>query len=415
MKAKLLQDASRALCTLVLATMVLPCPAADAAYTLDRWYRMGDDPSEGAANNGAVTFTYDSSGVLGQSPSQLADLTAEGSPLYVNISGDRPHANATLDNYAISFDGTTQYLHGPNLNIPAEAERPNHNYTGIEDRGYQLWFKLTATTDSWQHILDDADEHSAIINPENNVAFEMRSNDGGQGTVGTSVAAVPGEWMHIAQIRSDGTNGGAWGYVNGRAVASQSGLYDSSTLELAIGADAEDDTLGGTAFAPNFGGLVSDVEMFVFGGSFGEYDYTTDNGYFTDVFLPGQAGYSYADSNVDGHNDNVWIVGDINFDGVLNVGDVTAFVDGWRSSNTASIAGAGPDMGDYVTLGLGDLDLDGDTDVDDWIVLRSTGVTAGVGSLSDLLATGVPEPGSVVLVALGLAIVIANRGGWRQR
>lgn len=415
MKATFWQDANRLLLATLIAGVLLSCCDADAAYTLDRWYRMGDDASEGASNNGAVTFTYDSSGVLGQSPSQLADLTAVGSPLYVNIAGDRPHAHATLDNYAISFDGTTQYLHGTNLNIPAEAQRPNHNYTGIENRGYQLWFKLGATTDTWQHVLDDADEHSAIVNPQNNIAFEMRSDDGGQATLGSGVAATPGTWMHIAQIRANGVNGGAWGYINGRAVASQSALYDSSTLELAIGADAEDDTLGGTAFAPNFNGLVSDVEMFVFGGGLGQYDYTTDNGYFTDVFLPAQAGYSYADSDVNGHNDIDWILGDINFDGSLNVGDVNTFIAGWRSNNDAAIAGAGPDMGDYVTLGLGDLDLDGDTDVDDWIVLRSTGVTAGLGSLSDLLATNVPEPSSVVLLAAGALMVAARTGGWRRR
>ena len=415
MKAITRQDASRVLYALVLVGLMLPCLDAGAAYTLDRWYRMGDDSAESASNNGAVTFTYDSSGQLGQSPSQLADLTAVGSPLYVNISADRPHANATLDDYAISFDGTTQYLHGPNLNIPAEAARPNNDYTGIEDRGYQLWFKLATPTDSWQHILDDADEHSVIVNPQNAISFEMRSDGDGQGTVNSDVAATPGEWMHVAQIRSNGVNGGVWGYINGRAVVSQSGLYDSSSLDLAIGADVEDDMLGGTAFTPNYNGLVSDIEMFVFGGGFGAYDYTTDNGYFTDVFLPGQSGYSYADANLDGHNDNAWIKGDINFDGSLDVDDVNAFVDGWRSANDGSINGAGPGVGDYASLGLGDLDLDGDTDVDDWIVLRGTGVTAGVGSLSDLLATNVPEPTSLVLLALGgLALAVRGRD-FRQR
>ncbi|QDU58383.1 LamG-like jellyroll fold domain-containing protein [Aeoliella mucimassa] len=410
MKTATWRNASSVLGAFVFAWLALPTLFAGADYTLDRWYRLGDDPSEGAFANSSVSITYDSSGLLGQSPSQLADLEAIGSPLYVDISGDRPHANATLDNYAISFDGATQYLHGPNLNIPYESTKPNFSYTGTDDRGYQLWFKINTVSDAYQHMLDDGDEHSAIITPAGDLGFEMRSNDGGQASVGSQTAAVANEWVHYAQIRPDGANGGALGYINGLAAVSQSAIYDSSSLELAIAADAEDDTLGGTAFTPSYNGLISDIEMFVFGEGYGDYSYTTDNGYFTDVFLPSTAGYSYTDSNQDGHNDNAWIAGDINFDGQLNVDDVMAFIAGWNSDNAGTINGNGPSFGDYQTLGLGDLDLDGDTDVDDWLVLRATGVTAGVGSLSDLLeGATVPEPTSLVLLAAGLFAMACYR------
>ncbi|MCO6047128.1 LamG domain-containing protein [Aeoliella sp. ICT_H6.2] len=410
MKAITWQDASRVLYPFALLGLMLPCLDADAAYTLDRWYRMGDDSAESASNNGAVTFTYDSSGQLGQSPSQLADLTAVGSPLYVNISADRPHANATLDDYAISFDGTTQYLHGPNLNIPAEAARPNNDYTGITDRGYQLWAKPTAADNGTeQSILDDGDVHQVLINSGGNFGFEIRTSV----QIGNT-QAVSDQWVHLAQVRPNGDGGGAFGWVNGRAVATQTGDYPSSDLSLAIGANVERDNLVDppSVYTPRFIGLVSDVEMFVLGGGFGTFDYTTDNGYFTDVFLPEQAGYSFSDTDGDQHNDIEWVKGDINFDGTLDAGDIDTFIAGWLSPNPGTTVGGGPALGDYVTLGLGDLDLDGDTDVDDWFQLRATGISAGVAAFSQPinLPVAVPEPDAALLLAISaVGLALATR------
>ena len=218
----------------------------------------------------------------------------------------------------------------------------------------------------------------------------------------------PAQVNHVAQVRPNGDFGGSVGYVNGRVVVSQTGDYPASTLNLVVGADIESDGLGGQVITPQFNGLVSDVQMFVFGGSFGTYNYATDNGYFTDVILPSTSGYGYTDANQNGHNDIAWIKGDINFDGLKNAADITAFIAGWRSTNAGTYVGAGPGFGDYVTLGKGDLDFDGDVDVDDWVVLRSTGIAA-MSDLSAILGQSVPEPSSLALLLLSASSLLGGR------
>lgn len=140
--------------------------SALAGYYLDRWYRLGDDSSEGAAagqpvgSGNGLGLTYDSAGSSGSSNFQ--DLTPLGSPPYVSIAGDKPFPDSTLDNVAIQFDGSTQYLFGQNLNRPSETDLVTgqaENYTGITDRGYQLWVKPAAPGTTEQSILDDADTH----------------------------------------------------------------------------------------------------------------------------------------------------------------------------------------------------------------------------------------------------------------
>jgi hypothetical protein len=399
------------------AAVLMPLPVANATYSLDRWYRMGDDPAEPAVPGQPVGtdaiggLTYDSVGASGQSNFQ--DLTPVGSPVYVNISADQPFPNSTLDNRAIQFDGSTQYLFGHFLNNPAEADVSTgqvEDYSGITDRGYQLWFNPSvASTGADQSILDDANTHRALVGANGSFGFEIRASV----QIGSTMA-VSNQWAHVAQVRPNGNSGGSFGWVNGRIVASQTGDYASSTLNLAIGADVESDGLGGNVYTPSLNGLVSDVEMFVLGGSFGTFDYTTDNGYFTDVFLPSTSGYGYSDGDQDGHNDVAWIDGDINFDGALNAGDITTFIDGWLSTNAGTFVGGGPPVGDYVTLGLGDLNLDGVTDVDDWVALRATGVTAGSGGLASLLGPQIPEPASVVLALVtAIGITIGSRRGRR--
>lgn len=409
------QCMTAAIVCLVAIVALAPVSSASAAYTLDRWYQLGDDPDEPAppgqpVGTGAFGgLTFDSKGMTSQSNFQ--DLTPVGNPLYVDISADQPFPNSTLDNRAVSFDGSTQYLFGHFLNRPEEADASTgqvEDYTGITDRGYQLWVKPNvASTGADQNILDDADTHRALIGANGNFGFEIRTSVQ-IGNNPTSVV-VPGKWTHIAQVRPNGDFGGSFGWIDGRAVATQTGDYPSSMLNLAIAADVENDGLGDEIYTPSFNGLVSNVEMFVIGGSFGTFRYTQDNGYFTDVFLPTTSGYGYADANLDGHNDVAWIPGDINFDGVLNSGDITTFINGWLSTNAGTTVGAGPRLGDYVTLGLGDLDIDGDTDVDDWIALRATGVSA-LGSLTALLqGAQVPEPSGAVLGLLAALGTIAGR------
>jgi len=401
----------------VIGFVLLPMTAAKATYSLDRWYRMGDDPGEPATpgqpvGTGAIGGrTYDSKGASGQNNFQ--DLTPVGSPIYVNISADRPVPANSLDSRAIQFNGTSQYLFGQNLNIPEEADIATgqvENYAGITDRGYQMWVKVGGFTPGvFQVVLDDADRHNARISTDGFWGFQTRQDE----RFGT-IPVVTGAWTHVAQVRPNGDAGGSLGWVNGRAVVSQLGDYTSSSLSLAIGADVEPDTVGGQTFAPTFNGLISEIEMYVLGGSFGAFSYTRDNGYFTDVFLPSTSGYGYSDANQDGHNDAIWVQGDVNFDGVLNVGDITTFIAGWRSTNVETVIGVGPRIGDYLSLGKGDLDLDGDTDVDDWIRLRATGISAGIGAFAAPLSAYVPEPGGGVLAWVAATWLMPSRRRGRR-
>jgi hypothetical protein len=382
---------------------------ASAGYYRDRWYRMGDDSGEGATpgqpvgSGNGLGITYDSAGSSGSSNFQ--DLMPFGAPTYVNVSGDKPFPDSTLDNRAIQFDGTSQYLFGQNLNRPSDADAATgqaENYTGITDRGYQMWVKPATPGTTEQSLLDDADTHRSLIGANSNFGFEIRSN-----VLIPTTAPATAAWTHVAQVRPKGDFSGSVGYVNGRVVVSQTGDYPASTLNLVVGANIESDGLGGQVITPQFNGLVSDIEMFVFGPSFGTYDYTTDNGYFTDVFLSTTSGYGYADANQNGHNDVTWLKGDINFDGLKNAADVTVFIAGWRSTNAGTYVGAGPGFGDYVTLGKGDLDLDGDVDVDDWVALRATGIVA-LSDLSTLLGQSVPEPSSLALLLVSSGLILGR-------
>jgi hypothetical protein len=103
------------------------------------------------------------------------------------------------------------------------------------------------------------------------------------------------------------------------------------------------------------------------------------------------------------------IVGDVNIDGNVTgdgtgnalVDDVTAFVNGWGFDNLAG-------KGDYDTWTKGDLDLDGVTDVDDFLLLRSA-LNGPIANSALQRILGVPEPSSVFLVMAAAAFIGACR------
>jgi hypothetical protein len=401
---------------LLAATAALVSASLAEARYPDRWYRMGDDPAQGVAAGPVESvgggFTFDSAGAPSQN--QLHDLQSFNSPAYVNIAAARPVPAATSNNWAIQFDGADDYLLGANLGNPSQSiahTSGGENYTNITDRGYQAWVKpLALPAAGAAVVLDDSEEFEFRVTSTGFWSTETRND-----ALTTSAAVTLNAWTHVAQVRPSGDSGGSRAWVNGIAVASQTGNYNQATTTgLVVGANAAPDGLGGTTVPPlagsYFNGLVDEIDMFVLGGSYGAFDYTRDNGYFTDVFLPSKsAAYSYVDVTgprgaADGHNDKVWVAGDVNFDGVRNQSDITAFVAGWRSTNAATVVGVGPRIGDYVTLGKGDLDLDGDTDINDFMRLRTS--FAGVAvtlPMAEQLAAAVPEPGAAFITMTGVA------------
>jgi hypothetical protein len=120
---------------------------------------------------------------------------------------------------------------------------------------------------------------------------------------------------------------------------------------------------------------------------------------------------------------NYSAVGDVNLDGVVSgngagpaqTDDVTAFVAGWRYNNNAG-------AGDYLSWTHGDMNHDGKTNVDDFMLLRTAlnGQISGSalntlfgGQLpNDGVGSAVPEPCSGSLAVVACALLA---WGWRAR
>ncbi|MCA9240517.1 MAG: arylsulfatase [Planctomycetales bacterium] len=91
-----------------------------------------------------------------------------------------------------------------------------------------------------------------------------------------------------------------------------------------------------------------------------------------------------------------WSAADFNRDGQLDAQDVAAFVTGWKKSQG---------VGSMETFASGDLDLDGDTDLDDFVLMRAAFALApGAPSLSGLrLPFAAPEPSCLLLAFIAAA------------
>jgi len=103
------------------------------------------------------------------------------------------------------------------------------------------------------------------------------------------------------------------------------------------------------------------------------------------------------------------VMGDVNLDGevmgdgtgISSLDDVTAFVNGWGNDNQLG-------DGDYDTWTKGDLNLDGMTDVEDFLLLRGA-LNGPIGSGAMMALFGaVPEPSSAILAALAAAFLAAR-------
>lgn len=100
-----------------------------------------------------------------------------------------------------------------------------------------------------------------------------------------------------------------------------------------------------------------------------------------------------------------FVPGDVNGDGVVNDGDISAFVAGWLYKQ---------EFGDINSLRKGDLNQDGTTDLFDWQILRVNHPDGPSLSLASYLH--VPEPTAGMLVAIViLNVLIGGRfPSWRR-
>lgn len=420
--------------TLAAGAPFAAIPEANGAYTLDRWYQMGDDllfaggaSAENAVNGAAIgsgnsltgvnggPVTYDSAANDNPTFQPLAAFGTTGLPTYAQYGvGGNPAAPvagaSSMNQFGVRFDGVDDYLAAINLNDPSVAAPGSLVTYNTTNRGMQMWVLPTNIDGVAEYIIDDGEEHGFNITVAGNWLAETRED-----RIDTTVPVTPNAWSHLMLVHDSVGLKGSVMYVNGIAASSQTTGYNSaSTVNLLVGANAEADV--GETQDPNlqtpptfFQGIIDEIELFVIdnGVSYGKFNYTTDNGYFTDVFLPNQSGYGFTLNPNTGHNAEQWEPGDINFDGQFNQADINAFVAGWLSKKS-DLPGAGAQVGDYQSLALGDLDLDGDTDASDWALLRGLAASS-TSNLTIPPLFAVPSPGGLCLACSAIGLLLSGR------
>ncbi|MEM9660338.1 MAG: hypothetical protein AAF961_18390, partial [Planctomycetota bacterium] len=164
-----------AICLILLATST----AALAGSTNDRFYSMGDNPDEGAAIGAEVNQTFDSVGE--PLAGNFQDLEGFFAPVYVDVS-DRPLAGDS--EVGIEFDGAGAFLEGTRLGLPSTSEPAvpgedgliPEDYTGIANRGFQLWVQ-PAVADAAQSIVLDTNQHGLRISADGTWSMRYDGSD----------------------------------------------------------------------------------------------------------------------------------------------------------------------------------------------------------------------------------------------
>ncbi len=384
-----------------LAALLSACPAS-ATVLVDRFYRLGDDPAEGAVNGVAVSGggTFDSAGVA-FGVDEFVDLFpgAGSAPSYAAVTG-RPDG---VGGRGLDFD-PGEFVHGARLGLPdtsVSSLTPNYDYTGVSNRGLQLWARPDAFVPGTpQTLVADTLQHGVRINAAGRYAMVYAGSEFDSG-----VAAVGGQWRHLMVVRPDGPAGGARMYIDGLAVAAASGGYDGDdTADLVLGADT-----GGTAdsftggLSGFYSGLLDSVELFVIGNVRGP---NPANGNAVEQFT---ATFDFATDNDFAAFRLSAVEGDLDQNGVVNAADRAAFIGGWRSEKRLD----GVLVGDLSTISRGDLNFDGVTDIEDLARFQSALVAGGLSRITTAEILAVPEPTSLAVAALSLTLALTTRRGVR--
>ena len=420
-----LMKRSRYLSLLVAGLLVtLVGSTAQADVTLDRNYLFGDNTGISAQNenatagarigNGAGGVTFDTVSVTNNptadSDAQNLSPTGTPGPNYVSVttgtfartSADGDPTPPASGDLGAEFSGSGEYLRGARLGAPSTAAgtigygevelgspwNPN-DYTGIVNRGFQLWVYPTSSAAA-QTVVMDTNQHGVRISADGNWSMRYNNSD-----VDSAAAIATNQWSHVMVVRQ--TTGSRL-YVDGVAVAAAGGNYGDDNASLVLGSNTEFDVdgnfVGGTE--EYFSGVLDNLEMFVTGTStganpedFGTFDLATDNQYVAGV--------------VGGLPD-----GDVDMDGSLNQeADVDAFVAGWLNENLVNNIR----VGDLNSRGAGDLNYDGITDLSDAFLLHEALAAQGGGLDFSALTAAVPEPSTLLLLSLAVVIGLL----WRRR
>jgi hypothetical protein len=383
---------SPAIIALGIATLLV---TAASAATKDRFYQFGDDPIENPAIGISPTsdfgpFSVDSVAI--NMTTDFQDLSpAGGGPLYVNTNAtSRP--GSVAGEWGLGFDGVDDNLFRTNggLGSPAIGDDEvtyggNPNYAGITTRLIDGWVRPTNAALGRQDVVNDTAQFSIFISADDRWGFVE-----GATTTTSSTAVAFNTWTHV--MHRTFTNTAAALYVNGVAVAATNNDYNTGAAagNLVVGASTDQTTNFFQGQLDNFSIYVSGNNSTQTGGAdWGAVNLAVDNDYIRQQLIGKPAG-------------------DVDLSGALGPSDVTTFVANWRTTKQVN----GVTVGDLSTRTKGDLDIDGDVDLDDAFALHLALLGAGAGGLDfSLLGAGVPEPCSLVLVGCGLIGLI----GFRRR
>jgi hypothetical protein len=400
----------------VALAVILTAGAVNAAVTVDRHYRLGEEPGEGGPGAPATVGSIVGSGnsfmtTWDSQPPGFHDLVQNGGAVYVNVGPTglaRPGATAT-ESLGVQFDGTDDYLRGLRFNFPGNsasstlnccyiiepattpAPGPN-NYVGLSNRGFQTWVRPEGPAPSRvQNVVLDTNQQGLLISATNN--WVMRYN--GADTTSTKPVAF-NAWSHAMVVRpfgATGPTGGSILYINGEAVAARTGGYNADQeFALVLGADTGDgtaDPIGGDS-AAYYKGVLDDLSLFVMGKTYdgvdrGTFNFRTDNAWAATHLTPP--------------------IADVNQDGAVNQTDVNTMVANWKFTNLVN----GVQAGDMITITKGDLNFDGAVNLKDAAMLRTAiGSPSSLAGI-DLSLLPVPEPASLTLASAVVAMVMGVR------
>jgi hypothetical protein len=99
------------------------------------------------------------------------------------------------------------------------------------------------------------------------------------------------------------------------------------------------------------------------------------------------------------------VAGDVTNNGIFDAADKTAFIAGWLQKHVVN----GVQIGDMASHALGDLNLDGITNIQDLLLMQNALTGAGMGTITAGELNGVPEPSTALLTILAVLPLAIRR------
>ncbi|TWT92919.1 Arylsulfatase [Botrimarina colliarenosi] len=155
------------------------------------------------------------------------------------------------------------------------------------------------------------------------------------------------------------------------------------------------------------GAGANEWELYNLGEDPTESDDLSDDPVFAAQFAKMVAGYERWAYQNDVSSVLTWSAADFNKDGVLDASDLGAFQAGWLESDA---------LGSNGSFARGDINLDGVTNVDDFVLARRAFQLGGQQAVFDsfVKSLGVPEPSSLVMAAAAVCAATRQRRSRRQ-